>query len=149
MSQTLRAPLHVRSGEKETLSVLGAGVRFLCEAEQTGGRFSVMDNDLPFGAGPPPHRHDWDEAYFIVSGSVDFVVDGQAFRAEAGDFVHTPAGAVHGFSGASETGARLIVFDAPAHAATFFREADRQISGPEEYYRAGEIGAAHGIFFER
>lgn len=137
----------VRPGEVPTLNVLGAGVRFLCEAETTDGAFSVMDNDLPFGAGPPPHRHDWDEAYYLISGAVDFVLDGKAVRVEAGSFLYAPAGTLHGFSGASQEPAHILVIDAPAHAAAFFREVDREVRGPEDLARAPAIGATHGIGF--
>lgn len=93
MDRMVKRPvLHVRAPDAPTLQVLGAGVRFVCEKEDTDGRFSVMVNDLPFGAGPPPHHHDWDEGYFIIEGAVDFTLDGQAFHAAAGDFLLAPAG---------------------------------------------------------
>jgi quercetin dioxygenase-like cupin family protein len=139
--------LVVRPGDVETLQVLGAGVRFLCEAEHTGGLFSVMDNELPYGAGPSPHRHDWAEGYYILSGAVDFEIDGQGVRAEAGTFLITPPGAVHTFRGADEAGSRLLVIDAPAHAAGFFRAVDREIAGPQDFPRVPAIGEAHGIHF--
>ena len=139
--------LVVHAGEVETLQVLGADVRFLCEAEHTGGKFSVMINDLPLGAGPPPHRHDWAEGYYIVSGAVEFVIDGQQVRAGEGAFLITPPNAVHSFKGVDEAGSRLLVIDAPAHAAGFFRQVDREITGPQDFPRVPAIGAAHGIEF--
>ncbi len=145
--QPERQVLCVQPGTVPTLNVLGAGVRFLCEAEDTGGAFSVMDNDLPMGAGPPPHRHDWDEAYYIISGTVDFMLDGKSVRAGAGSFVYAPGGTLHGFQGASQEPARMLVIDAPAHAAAFFREVDRAIAGPEDYSKVPAIGDAHGIAF--
>lgn len=137
----------VQPGTVPTLNVLGAGVRFLCEAEATGGAFSVMDNDLPYGAGPPPHRHDWDEAYYIMSGTVDFTLDGKSVRAGAGSFVYAPGGTLHGFQGASREPARMLVIDAPAHSAAFFREVDRIVIGPEDFPKVPAIGDAHGIHF--
>ena len=53
----------VRAGEREKLNVLGMPLRFLCDSRETGERWSLFDEDIPFGMGPPPHRHDWDEAY--------------------------------------------------------------------------------------
>lgn len=139
----------VAPGTRPTLQVLGCGIRFLCEAEDTLGAFSVMDNDLPYGAGPPPHRHDWDEAYYLISGSVEFVIDGERFPVEAGTFVHAPAGTLHGFHGTSQEPARMLVIDAPAHAAGFFRQVDREVSKPEDLVKVPQIGAAHGIEFMR
>lgn len=116
----------VKDGEGEVLRVLGADVRFLLEAAATGHRFSVMDVSLPKDQGPPPHEHPWDEAYFVISGRVRFVI-GDAVRVfEAGDFVYAPGGVVHGFKGVEETPARVLVFDAPATAEGFFRDLDKE-----------------------
>lgn len=30
-----------------------------------------MELLLPQGAGPPPHHHEWDEAYYIADGEVN------------------------------------------------------------------------------
>ena len=37
------------------------------------------------------------EAYFIVEGDVEFLVNGERFGATAGDFVHTPGGTCTAF----------------------------------------------------
>lgn len=142
-----RQPVVVRAADCVELNVLGAGVRFMCEAEHTNGAFSVMVNDLPFGAGPPPHHHAWDEGYYLIYGAVDFVIDGLEVRGEAGDFLLAPAGAVHSFAGASQDPARLLVIDAPAHAAKFFREVDREIHSASDLPRVPALGAAHGVYF--
>jgi hypothetical protein len=39
----------------------------LAEAEDTGGRFSMMDELMPKGSGPGPHKHTWsDESYYML-----------------------------------------------------------------------------------
>src|SRR6266581_4688293 len=40
-------------GDTYTVTVTG---------EQTAGRFCVIDMHIPPGGGPPPHRHDFEEA---------------------------------------------------------------------------------------
>jgi hypothetical protein len=37
-------------------SIVKAGER------ETGGAWSLFEEEVPFGMGPMPHRHDWDEA---------------------------------------------------------------------------------------
>jgi Mannose-6-phosphate isomerase len=141
-------PSLVRSGAVDPLHVLGTEVRFLCEAESTRGVWSLMQVTLPLGAGPPPHVHDWDEGYFVIGGTVDFEVDERRFTAAAGDFVYTPAGVAHGFRGASRTPAAMLVFDAPAHAGTFFKRVDREAhSLTGDLPKVLEIGAETGIRF--
>src|SRR5574338_1190563 len=93
----------VNSRDVEPLRVLGTEVRFLCEARDTNGAWSMMEVTLPRDAGPPPHTHTWDEGYFVTDGEVRFTVSDQTFAARAGDFVYTPNGVPHGFVGASDT----------------------------------------------
>jgi quercetin dioxygenase-like cupin family protein len=133
---------------RQALRVLGADVRFLCEAEHTATAFSLMEVMLPQGAGPPPHHHDWDEAYYVADGQVRFQLGGSVREVGAGDFLYAPAGTVHGFSGVSERPARLLILDAPAHAAGFFRQVHREVTQmPEDGAKVPGIGLQHGIHF--
>jgi quercetin dioxygenase-like cupin family protein len=143
-----KTPWIERSQGAQALQVLGTQVRFLCEAAATDGAFSMMEVTLPLGGGPPPHHHDWDEAYYVADGEVSFTLGESATVARRGDFIYAPAGTVHGFHGASESPARMLILDAPAHAAEFFREVDREVrSMPEDAPKVPAIGAKHGIHF--
>jgi len=144
--QTL--PTIVKSQDVPPLHVLGTQVRFLCEADATRGAWSLMQVTLPQGAGPPPHTHAWDEAYFVIEGQVQFSVAGERFTATAGDFVYTPGGVAHGFSGEGPQPARVLIFDAPAHAGAFFRRVDREVKElPRELPKVIGIGEETGIRF--
>jgi quercetin dioxygenase-like cupin family protein len=117
----------VKSQDVQPLNVLGTQVRFLCKAESTDGAWSLMEVTLPIDSGPPPHTHEWDEGYFVVAGAVQFSVGAERFTARAGEFVYTPGGVAHGFRGSSAEPAKLLIFDAPAHAGTFFKRVDREV----------------------
>jgi quercetin dioxygenase-like cupin family protein len=138
----------VRKGEAEALSVLGVELRFLCRAENTGNAFSLMENVIPKDAGPPPHFHAWDEAYYVTSGAVEFEIAGQRRLVRAGDFVYAPGGTVHGFRGATDQPAHMLILDVPAHAEGFFKEVDHETrQRRENLSKVPEIGAKHGINF--
>ncbi len=144
----MTVPLVVSRDPAAALKVLGADVRFLCEAEHTAGAFSMMEVMLPLGAGPPLHHHAWDEAYYVADGLVRFVLDGVEREVGAGDFLYAPAGTVHGFSGLSASPARLLILDAPAHAAGFFRQVHREVQQlPQDGAKVPAIGLQHGIHF--
>jgi quercetin dioxygenase-like cupin family protein len=137
-----------RQGQAETLTVMGAAVRFLCGAEKTERAWSLMEVELPLRAGPPPHDHPWDEAYYVVAGEVRFQFDGREQLFKAGDFIYAPGGTLHGFQGASEEPARVIIFDAPAHAESFFRDVDREVKQmPGDLAKVPAIGERHQIHF--
>ena len=140
----------MRRGEGEALSVLGTAVRFLCPSEKTGRRWSMMEVTLPKHAGPPSHDHPWDEAYYVVDGEVRFGMDGREVLASAGDFLYAPGGTLHSFQGASEKPARVLIFDAPAHAESFFRDVDREVKEmPRDLAKVPQIGQRHQIRFVR
>jgi glyoxylate utilization-related uncharacterized protein len=120
----------------------------LCESRETGGAWSLFEEEVPIGMGPPPHRHDWDEAYYVLEGEIDFEIDGQPVKSRTGDFNYLPRNTVHGFKGASQSPARVLIFAAPAHGSEFFQEVSREVrSVPEDLAKIPEIGQRHGIEF--
>ena len=139
----------LKNGEGESMSVLGAGVRFLLQAEKSDRSFSLMEVELPKDQGPPPHDHPWDEAYYILDGDVWFLVDDKEQVFSTGDFIYAPGGVVHSFRGAGDKPARVLVMDAPATAEGFFREANREIVNiPEDLSKVPAIGLKHGMHFQ-
>ena len=138
----------VRADERDALNVLGMPLRMLCEARETGGAWSLFEEEVPLGMGPPPHRHDWDEAYYILEGEIDFLVDGVPVKSRTGDFNYLPRNTVHGFKGASPSPSRVLIFAAPAHGSEFFQELNSEVrSIPDDLAKIPEIGQRHGIEF--
>lgn len=138
----------VPQGGAETLEVMGAKVSFLCPAKATGKAWSLIEVTAPKDSGPPPHEHPWDEAYYVLEGSARFQVGDRRLVVHQGDFLYAPGGTVHAFRGASDKPARLLIFDAPAAAEAFFRDAATEIRElPRDLQKAPEIGARHGLRF--
>ena len=104
--------------------------------------------DTDPGLGPPPHRHDWDEAYYVLEGVLDFVIDGLPVRVEPGGFTYLPRNTVHSFKGASPSPARVLIFAVPAHSSAFFKDVDREVrTVPDDLAKVPAIGLRHGIEF--
>jgi hypothetical protein len=121
-------------------------LRFLCDSRETDGAWSLFEEEIPLGMGPPPHRHNWDEAYYVLDGEVDFEIDGKPLTIRAGDFARLPANTIHGFKGASAAGARVLIFAAPGHSSEFFEELNQEVrSLPDDLEKVPEIGLRHGI----
>lgn len=136
------------SGTGECLNVTGGQVRLLCPATATDRTWSVCEATLPRGAGPPPHDHPWDEGYYVVAGTIQFTVGDREILARPGDFLYIPAGTPHGFAGASDEPARVVVFDCPAAAEGFFRDVDREVEEfPRDAHKIPEIGLRHRLRF--
>ena len=127
---------------------------FLADGQQTGGAFTLVDEQASRGMSVPLHRHDDDvESFYVLEGEVTlFVGDGPGVRAGAGSFAHVPGGTVHGFRVESET-ARYLLLTTPRHgdfyrAITLPAQADG--SPPEESVEGPQIRQAaqtYGIEF--
>jgi mannose-6-phosphate isomerase-like protein (cupin superfamily) len=143
--QQPQQPQILKRGDGETLRALGSEITFLCQVADT---WSLMHLSAPLHIGPPPHAHDFAEAYYILSGSLELNLGGERLVLEAGDFVHVPGGVFHGFKGASETPAQLLIFQSPADAGEFFRAVAKEVTNiPADLPRVPEIGARYGIRF--
>src|SRR5919112_5620232 len=97
-------------------------------AEQTGGRFSMIEEVAPRGEGTPLHVHrEDDETFYVLEGELTFYLDDdQPIPASAGSFVHIPGGVVHAFQVDSET-ARYLITTTPQHERFY-----RAISEPAQ-----------------
>ncbi len=119
-----------RAVESRPLNVLGEELCPLTPAGQALG-VQVFETSAPRqhagDAGPPPHRHPWDEIYVILSGILE-VFDGQTWReAKAGACVTVPAGQWHGYrNGTSDC--RFLTITGPGGARGFFEQADAEIT---------------------
>jgi quercetin dioxygenase-like cupin family protein len=138
----------VKAGARKPLNVLGMPLTMLCEASETSGNWSLFEEVVPVGMGPPAHRHDWDEAYYILDGEVEFTIDGDTVTSSRGDFNYLPCGTIHGFKGASQAPARVLIFASPAHGSEFFQEISEQVrTVPDDLAKIPDIGRRHGIEF--
>ena len=86
----------------------------LADAQQTGGRWSLMEQLMPKDAGPPPHKHLWsDETFYILDGTMTFLIGDEIKTASKGAFINVPRATRHGFRVDSDT-ARILNGYTPA-----------------------------------
>ena len=96
------------------LHVLGNILTFHLRAAQTGGAFSLVDCETLPGAGTPPHvqEHD-DEAFLVLQGRYDFMLDGETVSHGPGGFLRVRTGQVHAFRNAGDAPARMLILNWP------------------------------------
>src|ERR1700686_5015277 len=77
--------------------------------------FAVFARSFPpLGGGPPTHHHDsYDEAFYVLSGEMEFRVDAEIARVPAGSMAWVPRGCTHGFRNPSTEPARMLVVTTP------------------------------------
>jgi mannose-6-phosphate isomerase-like protein (cupin superfamily) len=88
----------------------------LMSADQTLGEFTLIEQIVPAGAGPPAHVHERQaEGFYVLSGELELTVgpDDEVVRAEPGAAVWVPKSTRHSFRVVSDQDARLLNFYAP------------------------------------
>ncbi|HUN34530.1 MAG TPA: cupin domain-containing protein [Trebonia sp.] len=81
------------------------------KVESGSADFSAFESSPPPGVpGAPPHvHHSYDEAWFIIEGTVEFVLGDRRERLQAGSFAFAPRGVVHSFANPGPAQARMLV----------------------------------------
>lgn len=143
----------VPAGEGETIWFDGNVYTVKISGESTNGRLSVLESSIPPGNGPPPHVHtESDEAFYVLSGQLEFQVGDEKFIGKAGDYVFVPHGTVHCFKNVGVHVAHTIFAYTPSGFEKFFLESGQPAVpnqpipqwGPEEFERAVAIAPRFG-----
>ncbi|MEF0942561.1 cupin domain-containing protein [Rhizobium sp. BR 362] len=146
--------------QADTYYLFGNLLRFHAHSTDTGGAYCLVETLTAPGAGAPPNRHpDDDEAFYIVEGLFEFMVDGETVQAQAGSFVKIPTGAIHAFRNIGSTPGRLLIINSPGRVHDgFFTEAGEAMpvgtrdlpppgGEPPDIARVVEIGRRNGLEF--
>lgn len=126
------------------LQVLGTEVTVLA-ARPTTQSYELTLQQGDEGTGPPPHRHAWDESFFVLEGSVRFTCDGRTVEASAGTLAHFPAGTLHGFQYGPGGGRMLEVTGAGGAACEMFAAMDAAITPTSAVPEVLAVLGRHGV----
>lgn len=78
-------------------------------AEQTGGKFSLLEQIMPEGAGPGPHIHeDMEELFYVIEGELTLTIADKVYVLTAGCFGAVPKKTVHHFKITSKENCRAL-----------------------------------------
>src|SRR5829696_1317204 len=143
-------------GEGEAWWWLGVLATIKATAEQTGGRYSVVEILAPDGYGSVLHvHHREDEGFYILEGEMTFYVGERTIKAHPGSYLFGPKDVPHAFSVDSGPARLLFVFS-PASLEGLIREMGepaRSLTVPPqpeeppdeaEMERMAAIGARYG-----
>ena len=96
--------------EGEATWFFNALMTTVASTAETGGAYSLTEHLVTSASNPPMHvQVDEDEAFYILDGEVEFVVDGQTATATAGTFAFVARGAAHTFRVQSDTARMLVI----------------------------------------
>lgn len=89
---------------------------FKADGKETAGQYSISEWWLePHTQGPGAHAHEEDDVFYVIEGTMSFLVDGQWMDAPKGSFVLVPGGTTHDFENRSDARAGVLNFSAPGN----------------------------------
>jgi quercetin dioxygenase-like cupin family protein len=103
--------------------------KVLLRSEQSDGRVAVVE--LMGGARPPLHRHDFDEAFYVLEGELTFQLGDDLSTRGAGELAFAPGGVPHTYANVSGAPARVLLVITPAGFERYFDRIAARISGNE------------------
>jgi mannose-6-phosphate isomerase-like protein (cupin superfamily) len=87
---------------------------FKADGVEAAGGYSISEWWLePNTAGPGPHAHPEDDVFYVVEGTMSFLVDDRWIEAPRGSFVLVPGGVTHDFQNRDEARAGVLNLSHP------------------------------------
>lgn len=136
----------VNPGDRSApLNVIGHKITVLVsESDSQTQQITLQSGDE--GVGPPPHRHAWDESFYITRGELRFKCGDEATTCLPGTLVHVPGGTIHSFSFGPGGGEMLEITGKGSKAVQLFSALDREIPpGPPDVSKVIQVVGRFGV----
>jgi mannose-6-phosphate isomerase-like protein (cupin superfamily) len=114
IASTDRHPLVLAPGEGRSYPMGRISAVFKADGVESNGRYSISEWWLdPHTQGPGAHSHPEDDVFFVLEGTMSFLVRDEWIDAPAGSFVLVPGGVTHDFENRSDARAGALNISAP------------------------------------
>jgi quercetin dioxygenase-like cupin family protein len=137
---------------REAIKVGDLTIRFLVDADGSGGSVALFEFDVPAGARVPvAHSHDaYEETLYGLAGVLTWTVDGTEVEVGPGQTLCIPRGAVHHFDNTGTVDATALAIVTPGVLGPdYFREAGNVIAGaaagPPDLAALAAVMRRHGL----
>ena len=111
---TPRRPVILGPGQGRAYPMGRISAIFKADGAETQSRYSVSEWWMePHTTGPGPHSHEEDDLFFVLEGTMSFMVGDAWTDAPAGSFILVPGGVTHDFENRGDVRAEALNFSAP------------------------------------
>lgn len=140
------------TSSKAPIQVGAIRIRFMVDAEDSGGSVTVFECDVPAAAMvPAPHSHDgFEETIYGLDGVTTWTIAGQTMDVGPGESVCIRRGQVHRFENRTGDEARFLAIATPGvFGPSYFREVGDVLAaaagGPPDAGAIAEVMRRHGL----
>lgn len=117
MNQAIQSPrkaIVLAPGEGRAYPMGRIGAVFKADGAETASRYSISEWWLePHTQGPGAHAHPEDDVFYVIEGTMSFLVDDAWIDASRGSFVLVPGGATHDFENRGDARAGVLNLSIP------------------------------------
>ena len=109
-----RAPVHLAPGAGRRYEMGPITAVFKGDGAETAEGYSISEWWLePHTTGPGAHSHPEDDAFYVLEGTMSFLVGGEWIDAPRGSFVLAPGGTTHDFENRTDEPAGALNISVP------------------------------------
>jgi quercetin dioxygenase-like cupin family protein len=104
----------------------------LLRGEESGGHVSVIENVVsPRAKGPYLHKHDFDEAFYMLEGELVFQLEDELVTKRKGELAFAPRNVPHALTNRTDEPARYVLVCTPAGLERQFARMAAEQAGEE------------------
>jgi quercetin dioxygenase-like cupin family protein len=131
----------------QPFNIVGEQITILLTRNTTHG-YEIFLQEGPEESGPPPHKHDWDESFYVIRGDIEFGYNDEQMTARPGTLVYLPGGTAHWFRFKEGGGQMISITGQGSDASQFFKDLGTEIpSAAPDIEKLLHIADRHGIDF--
>lgn len=109
-----RKPIILMPGQGRDYKMGRIFSQFKADGEETRNRYSISEWWLePDTTGPGAHSHEEDDVFYVLEGTMSFLVGDTWIDAPKGSFIIAPSGITHDFENRSNARAGVLNFSIP------------------------------------
>ncbi|WP_372745988.1 quercetin 2,3-dioxygenase [Lutibacter sp.] len=143
-----KSPKIVRNGDGKKINVIGDIQTFKLTGKDTGGLFTLIEEENEPGVGIPPHVHsNEDEVFKVIEGEMELTVGDTTTVLKAGDLAFGPRGIPHSWKIIGDKKAKVILSVFPSGIENMFEELGNLPPGPPNFAIVSEICGRYGVEF--
>src|SRR4051812_26927191 len=113
-SDNKRAPMFLPPGAGRAYAMGPLHAVFMADGDETRGRYAISTWSLePYTRGPGAHTHEEDDVFFVIEGTMSFLVGNTRIDAPKGSLVIAPGGTPHDFENRTDERATALNLSVP------------------------------------